>query len=706
MKKIFLPLFLTLLMAMTGNTGAKADTPITAVDWAKYAQKIADVVTTTSDSTHVFFYNYTQRKFISVGGWIGVKLVLDDFGSAFTIHKHETDGKYKIKTRSLRIAYGEGDAMCDYLGTTGPWENIYVDRNSVNATEDPWEFVATTVNVNGQNVTGYKMRCHDTHYVVSADVTTSEGYTYRDVNFGEEANADVIFLITRAQYIEMIKAVKSEFIDITPLLYDGHFDRNSKDRTHWVWEKPNDRGWRWNKNQQPVTDRYYHLVGVYDRESQTSTFYVDGQPTTVSAPGYLSLPFEAAHWIAIGGDPQVGTDGTVRCDQVIPGDVVMARIYDKPLSAAEVQKLWNEQNPAGTRTGMDGFATNLVQNVSMLSNVSAVAGGIYPIYGTGFQSTDEVTFSSNSSASKSRAKAAASQLSMTVENTRVLVTLPQDLVSGTYNVLLKRGDKTQLLGSVTFNVVSALRPLELIAHRGYHEGGAPENSMASLKGAQEKQFWGSETDVWLTSDNQLIVSHDGTTNRCTGNGTNLTISSSTFAQCRANRLQNGETMPSLEEFLTQVKNSSAATKLVIEIKYPDDDKAVTTAMKTVELVKSMGVQDKVEYISFSFNACKAVLDADPTAKVAYLNGDKYPEQILTESGDRRIISLDYHLTPMRNNPQWFAEAHDRSQTVNVWTINALSEAVEMANMGADYLTTNILPTELVRLKEYFDLNTK
>ena len=55
------------------------------------------------------------------------------------------------------------------------------------------------------------------------------------------------------------------------------------------------------------------------------------------------------------------------------------------------------------------------------------------------------------------------------------------------------------------------RQVAIVAHRGYWQceaGGNSHNSIASLKAAQAGKFWGSEFDVNMTKDGELMVFHD------------------------------------------------------------------------------------------------------------------------------------------------------------------------------------------------------
>ena len=49
----------------------------------------------------------------------------------------------------------------------------------------------------------------------------------------------------------------------------------------------------------------------------------------------------------------------------------------------------------------------------------------------------------------------------------------------------------------------------IIAHRGYWTlAGSAQNSIAALEATHHIGAYGSEFDVWITQDNQLVVNHD------------------------------------------------------------------------------------------------------------------------------------------------------------------------------------------------------
>jgi hypothetical protein len=95
--------------------------------------------------------------------------------------------------------------------------------------------------------------------------------------------------------------------------------------------------WRWcTSGIVPQARRFYHLVGVWDKSKGKAYVYVDGElRNTITASGSLVFPSSGCTWFCIGGDP-----GSAEGAQAgWTGDIVLARVYDKPLGAEEVSAL-------------------------------------------------------------------------------------------------------------------------------------------------------------------------------------------------------------------------------------------------------------------------------------------------------------------------------------------------------------------------------
>ena len=101
------------------------------------------------------------------------------------------------------------------------------------------------------------------------------------------------------------------------------------------------------------------------------------------------------------------------------------------------------------------------------------------------------------------------------------------------------------------------------AHRGFHDKPVvPENSLAAFRCAIENGF-GAEFDVRLTKEGHMVVFHDDTTDRCTGQPG--AIEDRTLEEVRELRLEGtDQQIPLFEEVLELFEDSGLP--LVIELK--------------------------------------------------------------------------------------------------------------------------------------------
>lgn len=224
----------------------------------------------------------------------------------------------------------------------------------------------------------------------------------------------------------------------------------------------------------------------------------------------------------------------------------------------------------------------------------------------------------------------------------------------------------------------------IVAHRGFwncEEAGFSQNSIASLRCAQEAGVWGSEFDVFLTSDDQLVVVHDAVTQ-------GYEIEATPYDTLRSRiALPNGEKIPDIDEYLEQGKKCDE-TVLVYEIKSHklSDERQDLIADLSVAKVKEHGLDDpdKVIFIAFSYRICKRVAELMPGFTVQYLSSDKQPAEVFADG----INGIDYHGPSLVKNPTWVQEAKDLGMSTNVWTINKPEEMKAFYEMGVNYITTD------------------
>ena len=229
----------------------------------------------------------------------------------------------------------------------------------------------------------------------------------------------------------------------------------------------------------------------------------------------------------------------------------------------------------------------------------------------------------------------------------------------------------------------------IVAHRGFHRfEGSAENSISSMQHAVAHDFEGTEFDVQLTSDNVAIVFHDS---KMQGHVI-CDMPFDTLRQLQAFTLKNGETVPTLDEFLEAcsiaIKEQLPREKhtlLFFEIKpLQRKEQRYRLLGQIIEAIGKYQLHDDIFFISFDLDACMMMAQLLPDIPVAYLEGDLSPKQ-LQEKG---ITDIDYHWSKFAAHPEWVKEAHDLGMTVNVWTVNTPEKAQEMLQLGVDYITTD------------------
>lgn len=218
---------------------------------------------------------------------------------------------------------------------------------------------------------------------------------------------------------------------------------------------------------------------------------------------------------------------------------------------------------------------------------------------------------------------------------------------------------------------------KVVAHRGawkHHEGS--QNSITSLKDAIKLGCEGSEFDVWLSSDDELVISHDPEIG-------GKKVEESTLADLQTVQLKNGDRVPTLAEFIDVIQGQHQ-TRLVLELKPSAKGRGELLATKAVAMIQAKKAQAWMYYISFDYNICKKIKELDPAARIAYLNGDKTPAELQADG----IWGLDYHQNVFKKDPQLIATAKQHQVTTNAWTIDSPEVMDELLKGGIDYITTN------------------
>lgn len=341
--------------------------------------------------------------------------------------------------------------------------------------------------------------------------------------------------------------------------------------------------------------------------------------------------------------------------------------------AAAMQGCDKEDTPeASSPAHVQASGPTYPRKLEYLPACNVCTGDKYTIYGDGFRERDSA-FLIAPDGQQVACHATGRMGSLTV-------TVPPGIESGRYIVCLRREMLTNSLVAVQWNVQSApvqwIKP-QVVAHQGWHNDEIPGNSLAALRAALDRGLDWIELDVWMTADNELVVYHDEQVN-------GLDIQSSTLAQLCGPQLENGEPMPGFEQYLSVFANhpNAGKSRLLVEIK-PQNDVSRTLDCTDAVLAHTRRLpKGWVEFISFSYTACRHVADCGYAA--AYLQGDVSPAEACHDG----LAGLDYQLRDWTGHPEWIDEARALGLHTNVWRIDANREMLQCISMGLDRITTD------------------
>lgn len=227
---------------------------------------------------------------------------------------------------------------------------------------------------------------------------------------------------------------------------------------------------------------------------------------------------------------------------------------------------------------------------------------------------------------------------------------------------------------------SKAQQTKIIAHRGaWKEFNLPENSIASLEKAIELKCDGAEFDVRRTADGVLVVNHDPV---YIGD----TIQTNTYAYLNRNKLTNGESLPTLEQYFLKGTQDKHNTLLICEIKaaIKDKEQDYLATIETLALAKKLKIEKYIVYISFSKEILSWIKEKQPKATVLYLESDLSIEGVVQNKFD----GINLHYTTFKNNSQLSETAKKAGLKIGSWTVNELSDLDMLQHQGVEWITTN------------------
>ena len=158
--------------------------------------------------------------------------------------------------------------------------------------------------------------------------------------------------------------------------------------------------------------------------------------------------------------------------------------------------------------------------------------------------------------------------------------------------------------------------VKMVAHRGV-SGLELENTNAAFVVAGNRTYYGIETDVHVTKDEQIAVFHDDNLKRVAG--VDMVVEESTLAELQSIPLFDGKVpgqfrtdlrIPILADYIGICKKYGK--KAVLELKNQMEPKHIT---QIVNIIKEQEYLDGVIFISFSWENCVELRKQLPEQKI-------------------------------------------------------------------------------------------
>ena len=227
----------------------------------------------------------------------------------------------------------------------------------------------------------------------------------------------------------------------------------------------------------------------------------------------------------------------------------------------------------------------------------------------------------------------------------------------------------------------AAEPL-IVAHR-MGAGERDENVLSSLEECASLGLKAFETDIHITKDDQLIVTHDGSLKRrC---GVEGVVEDMTLEEIKKVKTKDEHPLPTLKELLTFLKDKDILMQL--ELKTNGDGKRLKklAELTVKELNEAEFGGERLLVISFCLEGLKFIKEFDPKISTGYLCGGSDEKNILAA----KEAGCDWISAELATTTRRFADkTHKEGMKLALWTIRADRDFTLAKDLEGDAIVTD------------------
>lgn len=232
-------------------------------------------------------------------------------------------------------------------------------------------------------------------------------------------------------------------------------------------------------------------------------------------------------------------------------------------------------------------------------------------------------------------------------------------------------------------------PPLVLGHRGARHA-APENTHAAFELAQSEGAAGIELDVRLVKTGEVIVLHDPTLARVTGNADRRAVESLSLEEARKADVGRGERVPLLSDVLDWARESDQLVN--VEVK-SDVRRRRDLVSGVIELLSRHPHAPRgVLLSSFDPRFVWRLSRALPAVPSAFLFHTKSPiaraAALVGAATFRRLGARAVHPEHVLVTAARMQAWRSKSELVGVWTVNDEARAIELSRLGVDYIVSD------------------
>lgn len=266
--------------------------------------------------------------------------------------------------------------------------------------------------------------------------------------------------------------------------------------------------------------------------------------------------------------------------------------------------------------------------------------------------------------------------------------------------------KTSLLKASLFalaicsfgSVIAQEHVTRIFAHRGGRFE-QDENTMAAFQATYAAGIRGFETDIRMTKDGQLVISHDGTLTRMTTS--NGIIEEMTADELRKVVTKKGNKLMFLDELLDFLKDKKGLyvefEMKTTDTKYYPDEKIAEYCEKVYKAITAKRPADAdFSMTSFDYRPLRYTKEHHPDMNLLYISSSPLNEKTIEVCKALGVKRLGVNLGG--TSREFVEKAHDEGLTVSLWPGNKVEDTMLGIILGADLLCTDI-PQEVKKALE-------